>query len=248
MRPIGKAGKGRAESGRRRDIPQNEPAQIAIYDMDRTITRTATFGAFLLHVAVARAPWRLLLLPAVAFMSLLYMLKLITRATLKETNLALLLGPHIAPAELAPLTASFAERTLRRNTLPGALRQIADDRAAGRRLVLATASYRLYAEAIGERLGFDDVIATNSVIGLDARVTPKIDGENCYGPAKLRMIEAWFAVQGIDRAATHVRFYSDHASDAPVMDWADEPFAANPDSRMRALAAEQGWPVVDWGA
>ena len=40
--------------------------------------------------------------------------------------------------------------------------------------MLATASYRLYADAIAERLGFDDVIGTGSVIGLDERVHAKI--------------------------------------------------------------------------
>jgi len=220
---------------------------IAIYDMDRTITRTGTYTPFLIHAALARAPWRLLLLPAALLAMLGYALKLFTRARLKEINQHLLLGPHVARSELEPVTASFAERTMRLNTLPGALKQIAEDRAAGRRLVLATASYRLYVEAIAARLGFDDVIATNSILGLDAAVTAKIDGENCYGPAKLRMIEAWFRAEGIDRAKAHVRFYSDHASDAPVMEWADEPFAANPSAKMRSLAAKRGWPVVEWG-
>jgi HAD superfamily hydrolase (TIGR01490 family) len=222
-------------------------AEIAIYDMDRTITRTGTFTPFLMHAALSRAPWRLLLLPAVLVAMLGYGLRLMTRARLKEINQSLLLGPHIAPAELAPLTASFAERTYRLNTLPGALKQIEADRAAGRRLVLATASYRLYVEAIAAKLGFDDVIATNSIIGIDARVTAKIDGENCYGPAKLRMIEAWFAAQRIGRGAVRVRFYSDHASDAPVMEWADEAFAANPSRAMRLLAEKRGWQMVNWG-
>ena len=221
--------------------------EIAIYDMDRTITRTGTYTPFLIHAALARAPWRLLFLPLVLLTMLAYALKGMTRARLKEINQSLLLGRHISRAHLAPLTASFAERTLRLNTLPGALRQIAEDRAAGRRLVLATASYRLYVEAIAEKLGFDDVIATNSIIGLDARVTAKIDGENAYGPAKLRMIEAWMAHEGIARESVRVRFYSDHASDAPVMEWADEPVAANPSAKMRALAATRGWRVVEWG-
>lgn len=221
--------------------------EIAIYDMDRTITRTGTYTPFLIHAALARAPWRLLFVPAVLVVMLVYALKGMTRARLKEINQALLLGRHISREELAPLTASFADRVYRLNTLPGALEQIEEDRAAGRRLVLATASYRLYVEAIAEKLGFDDVIATNSIIGLDARVTAKIDGENCYGPAKLRMIEAWFAAEGIDRKAVRVRFYSDHASDAPVMEWADESFAANPSAKMRALAEKRGWPVVEWG-
>lgn len=220
---------------------------IAIYDMDRTITRTGTYTPFLIHAALRIAPWRLVFVPAVVVVMLGYALKLMTRARLKEINQRLLLGPHILPADLKRVRASFAELVMRTNVLPGALRQIAEDRAAGRRLVLATASYRLYVEAIAERLGFDDVIATNSILGLDARVTARIDGENCYGPAKLRMIQAWFAAQGIAREGTRVRFYSDHASDAPVMEWADEPFAANPSRKMRRLAEARGWPVVDWG-
>lgn len=220
--------------------------EIAIYDMDRTITRTGTYTPFLMHAALGRAPWRLLLLPLVGLTMLAYAVRLITRARLKELNQRLLLGAHIAPAALAPLTASFADRTYRLNTLPGALRQIEEDRAAGRRLVLATASYRLYVEAIAARLRFDDVIATNSIIGIDARVTAKIDGENCYGPAKLRMIQSWFEAEGIDRKAVHVRFYSDHVSDAPAMEWADEPFATTPSPKMRARAEQRGWPVLDW--
>ena len=66
--------------------------------------------------------------------------------------------------------------------------------------MLATASYRLYADAIAERLGFDDVIGTGSVIGLDDRVHAKIDGENCYGPAKMRMIEDWLEASGLKGA------------------------------------------------
>ncbi|USI74087.1 HAD family hydrolase [Sphingomonas morindae] len=220
--------------------------EIAIYDMDRTITRTGTYTPFLIHAALARAPWRLALLPGVIGAMAAYALKRITRARLKEINQHLLLGRHIAPAALAPLTRRFAERTLRLNTLPGALRQIAEDRAAGRTLVMATASYRLYVEAIAEALGFDAVIATNSIIGIDSRITAKIDGENCYGPAKLRMIQAWFAAQGIAREAVTVRFYSDHVSDAPVMAWADQAFATTPSPAMRALAIKRGWPVLDW--
>jgi HAD superfamily hydrolase (TIGR01490 family) len=214
--------------------------------MDRTITRTGTYTPFLIHAARRLAPWRLALAPLVPAAMLAYAAKLIDRKRLKEINQRLLLGSHVAPAELAPVTASFAEHILRFNIHPGARAAIAADRAAGRRLILATASYRLYVEAIAARLGFDEVIATNSMIGLDARIRAKIDGENCYGPAKLRMIKAWMAGQGIARNDVRVRFYSDHASDAPVLEWADEPFAVNAHAKLRRLAQAKGWPVVDW--
>lgn len=220
---------------------------FAIYDMDRTVTRTGTYTPFLLHAAWTLSPWRLVLAPLVPLAMAAYALKLIDRRRLKEICQRLLIGARIPRARLAPATERFADMVMRTNIHPGALRQIAADRAAGRRLVLATASYRFYVEPIAARLGFDDVIATGSVLGLDDIVHARIDGENNYGPAKLRLIEAWFRAQGIDRAAAHVTFYSDHVSDAPVLDWADEAVAANPGGPLRRLAARRGWRMVDWG-
>ncbi len=218
---------------------------FAIYDMDRTITRRATYTPFLLHCALRRNPWRLLLVPFVIVSMLAYVVKFIDRGRLKEINHRLLLGHKRHPRELKPLVDSFADRTVTTNIRPGALQAIARDKAEGRRLVMATASYRLYADAIGRSLGFDDVIGTGSIIGLDERVHAKIDGDNCYGPAKLRMITDWLGKSGLKRG--HIRFYSDHASDAPVFEWADEAVAVNPHDRLARLARERGWRLEDWG-
>ena len=156
---------------------------LAIYDMDRTVTRRATYTPFLIHCAIHRAPWRLLLLPLVVGSMLAYLAKLIDRGKLKEINHRLLLGDLRHSGELKPLIASFAAATLANNIRPGARTAIARDKAEGRRVVMATASYRFYAAEIAERLGFDDCIGTNSILGLDGAVHAKIDGKNCYGPA-----------------------------------------------------------------
>jgi HAD superfamily hydrolase (TIGR01490 family) len=222
-------------------------SDLAIYDLDRTVTRHATYTPFLIHSALRRAPWRLLLTPVVAASMLAYGARLIDRGRLKEINHRLLLGRAIHPKDLKPLVESFADATVARNIRPGALKAIARDKAEGRRLVLATASYRLYADAIAERLGFDDVIGTGSVIGLDERVRSRIEGENAYGEAKLRMIASWVEKSGLTGKHGHVRFYSDHASDAPTFEWADEPVAVNPHARLARLAIERGWPIEDWG-
>ena len=222
-------------------------SDLAVYDMDRTVTRHATYTPFLLHCATRRAPWRLLLLPLVILSMLAYALRLIDRAKLKEINHHLLLGRTIHPRDLKPLVDSFAEKQLKTNIRPGARSAIARDKAEGRRLVLATASYRLYADAIAQLLGFDDVIGTGSIIGLDERVHAKIAGENCYGPAKLRMIDDWVEASGLRSAHGHVRFYSDHVSDRPAFEWADEPVAVNPHAKLRRLAEERRWAIEDWG-
>ena len=219
---------------------------LAIYDMDKTITRKATYTPFLLHACRMLAPWRVVLLPLVGLTLLAYALKLIDRGRLKEWNYLLLIGRGVAPGRLEPVVESFAARQIETNMMPGALRSIAADRAAGRRLVMATASYRLYAAAIAQRLGFDDVIATDTQRDSKGRIVARIDGANCYGLGKLDMIEAWLQREGLERDAVHIRFYSDHVSDHHVHRWADEAVAANAHKRLVRLAESEGWDVVDW--
>jgi HAD superfamily hydrolase (TIGR01490 family) len=221
-------------------------ARLAIYDMDRTITRRATYTPFLIHAALSLAPWRLVLMPLVVLSMGAYVLKLLDRGRLKEINYLLLIGRGVAPERIEPVIESFAEKQIATNIMPGARRSIEADRAAGRRLVMATASYRLYAAAIARRLGFDDVIATETGLDAAGRVLARIEGSNCYGPAKKDMIEAWLAREGLEREAVHIRFYSDHVSDHHVHRWADEPVAANAHRRLVRLAEAEGWEVVDW--
>ena len=220
--------------------------ELAIYDMDRTITRTGTFTPFLLHAARMLNPWRLILAPLVPLTMGAYGIGLIDRKRLKEWNHWLLIG-SVLRTKLAPATEAFADIVMNTNIHPGAIRQIEVDRAAGRQLVLATASYRFYVEPIAARLKFDDVIATGSIAGLDDIIHAKIDGENNYGPAKLRLIKAWMDSKGIARDAVAVRFYSDHVSDEPALAWADTAIAVNPSGGLRRLAARRGWEIVDWG-
>ena len=219
---------------------------LAIYDMDRTITRRATYTPFLIHAAAQLAPWRLVLAPLVVLMMLAYVLKLVDRGRLKEINYRLLVGRGISSQRLDGVIQSFADKQIAGNIMPGARRSIDADRAAGRRLVMATASYRLYAAAIAERLGFDDVIATETRLDAQGRVVARIDGSNCYGAAKLDMIEAWLERVGLERDAVHIRFYSDHVSDAPVHRWSDEAFATNAHRRLIRVAEAEGWEVLDW--
>lgn len=221
------------------------PHKLAIYDMDKTITHAPTWTNFLIHTAQRQAPWRLALLPLAGIAAAAYAVKAIDRARLKQITQRLLLGHAMRDSQARRAAARFADSVIASGVFAGARAQIAADRAAGYRLVMATASYRFYASAIADRLGFDDVIGTE-VERVEDRLRARIAGENCYGPAKLRMIQAWMAVNGMERADVAIRFYSDHVSDAPVLDWADEAFAVNAHGPLRALAREKGWPIVDW--
>ncbi len=217
--------------------------RIAFYDMDKTLTRRATFGPFILFVLKHHRRRRLWALPMMGIVTLGYGLKLISRSRLKEINLRLLIGHRINVAEMAVIAREFA---MTMDVFPKAIAQIATDREAGYRIVLATASYRFYVAAIAEFLGIEDVIATDCVAEGAISLLPKIDGENCYAEGKLRMVLAWMRDQAIARESADIRFYSDHVSDAPCLDWADEAFAVNAHPPLKALAAERGWTSFDW--
>ena len=91
-------------------------------------------------------------------------LKLIDRGRLKEINYRLLIGRGSRRSGSSRCRRASPTGRSRPTSCPAPAPGIAEDKAAGRRLVLATASYRLYAAAIAQRLGFDDVIATDTRI------------------------------------------------------------------------------------
>jgi HAD superfamily phosphoserine phosphatase-like hydrolase len=220
--------------------------QLAIYDMDKTITAAPTWTRFLVHAARARAPWRLVLTPLVGAAGLGYLLKLVDRGSLKQVSQRLLLGHALADADLTAIAESFARAEVAQGVLHGARAQIEADRAAGYRLVMATASHGYYAVAIARLLGFDDVVATQAKRDGQGRILSLIEGDNCYGPVKLRMIESWMETAGVSRRDVHVRAYSDHVSDAPLLEWADAPFAVNAHGPLKKLAETRGWPQLGW--
>lgn len=222
--------------------------KLAVYDMDRTVTVRGTYTPFLLFMAVRIAPWRLLLTPFVIFAMLAYAVKLVSRKRLKEINMALLMGSGLSPQKLAPHIEAYADHVMAKNLHPGARDRIAADQAEGYRVALCTASYSLYVTAIAARVGIaaEDVIGTELETDSAGRILARIAGENCYDDAKIARINGWMRAIGVTRAESHIRAYSDHISDAPMLEMADEPFAANPSAKLRTLAEARGWPILDF--
>jgi HAD superfamily hydrolase (TIGR01490 family) len=188
----------------------------------------------------------LLLAPFLPLGLLLYALKIWDRSQLKQFSQILLIGRRVPRAHFAKYLESHADLVVGKNVYPQLLARVAEEKAAGYRHVMATASYRLYVEAIAKRLGFDDVIATDLSTDSSGHVLARIDGHNCYDAAKLELVQRWMDRNGLERAKCHIRAYSDHISDAPLLHFADEPFATNPHGPLARLAETKGWPILDW--
>ncbi len=214
--------------------------KLSIYDMDKTVTRKASWTAWLFFFARTEAPVRLLLAPLMLLPSTLFLLGLTDRKGLKEATQALMMGRRVPREKVERAADAFAAGFGARMELSGALEAIAADRVQGREIWLATASCRYFVEALARRWGIETVIATENFWEGDL-LTNRIRGENCYELGKLRMILA-----RLERRPDEVIFSSDHVSDLPVLDWADVPVAANPGAALRRIAEIRGWRVCDW--
>jgi phosphatidylglycerophosphatase C len=219
---------------------------IAIYDLDKTITRRPTFTHFLIFFAKRQQAFRLAFLPVWIVALIGYKLKLYGRKPLKQFGIALFMGRNVPARTLDRAACDFVENVVMNDLQPGAVDAIKADRQEGRRLVIATAAPEFYAKEIGRQLGFSDVIATRHFAAPDGSISNKIDGENCYGAEKLRMVSLWLETQSIGRQQCSITAYSDHPSDAPLLDWADKAYAINPGASFAETAARQGWAILNF--
>lgn len=217
----------------------------SIFDLDRTLSRAPTYSLFLYFAARRSAAWRLLLIPLLIPFAIAYATKRLSRRRMKAVMHWLILGPAMPRATAKRIATAFADHLFESGLYAQAHDRIAQERLAGRRVMIATAAPRLYAEPLAARLGINDVVASGTAWRGDT-LTAGIHGDNCYGQAKQRMLAEFFTTNGIDRADAHIRFFSDDASDLPSFEWADEPIAVNASPKLRAIAADRKWATLDW--
>jgi HAD superfamily phosphoserine phosphatase-like hydrolase len=222
--------------------------EIAVYDLDRTLTDTGSWAHFLRFWLRHEAPWRMLLLPLVALGGLAYAARLMSRGGLKSWSHRWLIGGRVHADHMAAVAARFAEAFVSAHALDAARAALAADAAASRRLLIASASHGFYVRAIAARLGVADVVATEAVRDGDWLLSP-LAGDNCYGAAKRVAVEQWLAGAGLGAAVVH--FTSDHHSDQPCFELAQETggrvLCVNPSPQLAALATARGWPQAQWG-
>lgn len=121
-----------------------------------------------------------------------------------------------------------------------AVELIAGHHAAGRDVVIVSASGSELVEPIAAVLGADHAIATRMEVA-DGRYTGQIDFY-AYGENKASAIVDLARRAGYDLERSYA--YSDSITDAPMLEVVGHSFAVNPDRTLRRLAVERGWGVL----
>jgi len=119
---------------------------------------------------------------------------------------------------------------------------IEEHRAAGRDVVIVSASGEEVVGPIGEMLGVDQVVATRMVVE-DGRYTGDIEFY-AYGEGKAVAVRRLAEENGYDLADSYA--YSDSVTDLPMLSAVGHPVAVNPDRGLRRAAAERGWQVSEF--
>ena len=117
---------------------------------------------------------------------------------------------------------------------------LADHRADGCTLALATGSDQPTVQALATRLGFDHVIATRWAVHGDT-YTGELDGHRLLGGAKRDAVRAWAEANDVDLDASW--FYTDSRFDAGLLGDVGHPVAVNPDAALAVIARVRRWKV-----
>lgn len=117
---------------------------------------------------------------------------------------------------------------------------VARHRAAGDVCAIVTATTRLVCEPVARLFDVPHLLCTES----DA--AGEIVGEPCYRHHKVSHVERWLQREGLPPLAqcAHSTFYSDSASDLPLLEAVTQPVAVRPDARLHAHAQKLGWSVL----
>lgn len=128
---------------------------------------------------------------------------------------------------------------------PQARELVQAHRAAGDLVVIVTATNEFVTRPIAEAFGVEHLIAVELARDASGWITGEIAGVPSFREGKVRRVDDWLRQRGLVRAAVDMHFYSDSLNDLPLLEQADVPVATNPDPRLRRLAEQRGWRILN---
>jgi HAD superfamily hydrolase (TIGR01490 family) len=213
----------------------------ALFDLDQTLLPYDTQALFA-NFVLKREGRRRLYLGLFAAAAPLRAVRLLGAAGMKRVFLSYLW--RMPRARLTELAHEFAETIVPPLLYPEIMAEVERHRAAGRTLVLSTASPEFYATAIGRVLKFDHVFGTRILWKSDRMaLIPKLDGLNNKHAEKIKRMRHLFESE-LSLPLPGSYAYSDSAADLPMLRYVDHAVAVNPDKQLAEAAEVEQWTIL----
>ncbi|MGE0800237.1 MAG: HAD family hydrolase [Lautropia sp.] len=128
---------------------------------------------------------------------------------------------------------------------PQARALVEQAQARGDLCAIVTATNTFVTTPIAHAFGVEHLVGSEGE-QVDGVYTGRPLGTPSYREGKVTRTDAWLNSLGHRHAGfDETWFYSDSSNDLPLLERVSHPVATNPDDRLRALATQRGWPVLE---
>lgn len=145
--------------------------------------------------------------------------------------------------------ADFMGAVVQKAIKPQALELVRQHQRAGDAVAIVTATNEFVTRPIAQAFGVTELIAVELARDVAPGGSGWFTGDICGVPSfregKVTRVAQWLQARGLGWDTAHITFYSDSMNDLPLLEKATVPIATNPDPRLRALAQERGWRILD---
>ena len=218
-------------------------AAAAFFDLDRTVIKRSSVlalaGSFRKRGLITRLD-----LVKSAFWQVLFVLRGASAERVRsaaEDGMKMLDGFSVE--EMQHVVGDAMETVLRPLVYEEPLRLLERHRSRGEPVYIVSATLQEIVQHIADDLGFDGAIGSTCEI-VDGVYTGRTL-RAAHGEGKAAALRELATAEGFDLEQSTA--YSDSYSDVPFLEAVGHPVAANPDRKLRRIAAERGWPVVRFG-
>jgi len=217
------------------------PQVVAFFDMDQTLVAG---NSSLLYVQRALAEERAGMadLFKTIYYYLLYRLNRLPIDDILKPTLGSVIGQR--EDEFAEFCNQIALKELVPRVAEQARAVLGWHRERGHRCVLLTAATGYLGDPVAEALAMDAALCTRLEVK-EGRFTGRLGCLGlCYGAGKVRAAEAWALASDADLKDCF--FYTDSASDLPMLHAVGVPVVVNPDWILRRWSRRKGWLACRW--
>jgi len=151
-------------------------------------------------------------------------------------------GAEKSHAALAQFMATVVQPAIR----PKALSLVQQHQAVGDAVVIVTATNEFVTRPIASTFGVTELIAVNLARDpVSGWFSGEIVGTPSFREGKVARVQAWLGSRGLNWTDVESTFYSDSMNDLPLLEKVTHPVATNPEDRLRALALDRGWRILE---
>jgi HAD superfamily hydrolase (TIGR01490 family) len=214
----------------------------AFFDLDRTLISRATPLALANSFRRRRLVRRRDLVRA-ALWQLVFLIRGVGERDMRraaEDGMRLLRGVPVAAVE--DLLADAMERVLRPLMYRESLELVQTHHEHGERVYVVSASLQQIVERVADNLGLDG--AVGSTCEIENGVYTGRSLRPCYGTLKADAVREIALRDNVDLARSTA--YSDSHTDLAFLETAGQPMAVNPDSKLRRIALDREWPILEF--